>query len=168
MISLKTFISTIQEAIINANDSLKKNNEDLLNSYFEKVQTNDAGSSKDSSVYKPKMVILQYTSPHVEKDPETQNKSVVGKESEVNVPLITLVPLQTHQIEKIVLTSDFQLEVIDNEVEVTFAKARNTFFSKKSNANKCRLEITMKVKETTEGLRLIVEGYENAIKRQIT
>lgn len=168
MISLKSFISTIQEAILDANNSLKKNNEDLLNSYFEKVKTNDTGSSQDSPVYKPKMVTLQYTSPYVVKDPASNNKVVKGKESEVNVPLITLVPLQTHQIEKIVLTSDFQLEVIDNEVEITFAKARNTFFSKKTNANKCRLEITMKVKETTEGLRLIVEGYENVIKRQIT
>ncbi len=165
MISLKSFISAIQEAIINASDTLIDKNVGLFDKYFQEVNSEnkeeETGNPKNKSVLEPKMVILEYP---------TLNANGEVEVSQVHVPLITLVPWQMPQIEKAVLTSDFLIEIVDDEIQLNFAKPKSTgglFWKKKEQQERCKLEITLKTQETTEGIKLLVEGYEAILRRQI-
>ncbi len=169
MISFKSFVTAIHSAIMNASDSLMSKNEGLLDKYFEQttVEEEDKDGVKASKeILKPRTVILEYPTPTV--DPDLV-KSEGFEKLEVHVPLITLVPLQMSQIEKAVLKADFEIEVVDDEIQLHFTNRKNNgVFKKKPETTYGRLEITMSPIETTEGLKLLVEGYESVLKRQIT
>lgn len=87
---------------------------------------------------------------------------------DVHVPLITLVPISTSQIEKATLTADFDMEIVDGDLQIDFTgkqKSRGVF--KKTKKSKGTLEIMISPQDTSEGLKLLIEGYETMIKRQI-
>ncbi|MCD7943029.1 MAG: DUF2589 domain-containing protein [Bacteroides intestinalis] len=81
----------------------------------------------------------------------------------VQVPLITLVPVTASKIEKATVTAEFALEVINNELQISFPNNKSS-----ENATVGKLEIVISPQELTDGLELIIEGYANALKRQIT
>jgi hypothetical protein len=95
----------------------------------------------------------------------------------VHVPLITLVPLAMSQIEKAKLSVDFEMKIINNELQLNFpsgSRSKKSFFGKKKkqdnddvSASMGHLEITLSPHESSEGLKEIVEGYENVLKSQI-
>lgn len=161
MISFKSFVTAIHEAIINASDTLIDKNEGLLEKYFEKKPgdvKDDNGNFKE--ILSPKSVILDY--PHLTQMGELQYV-------EVHVPLITLVPLTMSQVEKATLTADFDIEIIDGEVQLNFTNKKNGgLFQKKSKSTRGKLEITIKPQESAEGLKILVEGYDAILKRQIS
>lgn len=106
-----------------------------------------------------KSVIIEY--PHQTKDGV--------KYEQVHVPLITLVPLSMSQIKEAKLTTEFELQLVDNEVQLNFdpGKSKGKKFGKKPESTFGRLEITISPQESSEGLKRIVEGYERALKAQI-
>jgi hypothetical protein len=168
MVTLKSFISAIQQAIINANDVLqKKNDKDLIERYFTKLSNNikpETGKELapyEGEKYVANTVTLEYSVPTID-----NAGRILAQKSEIKVPLITLVPLQLPQIEKIVLTSNFQIESVNGEVEIDFAKPRSGLF-KKQKSNQCKLEITIKAQEAPDGLKILVDGYEAFLKRQL-
>ena len=169
MISLKSFIAAIHDAIMSASDSLMAKNEGILDKYFEQtsVEEEDKDGNKTSKdILKPRTVILEYPAPTV--DPDLV-KSQGFERLEIAVPLITLVPLQMSQIEKAVLKADFEIEIVNEEIQLHFTNRKDIgVFKKKPKTTYGRLEITMSPVDTTEGLKLIVEGYESVLKRQIT
>jgi hypothetical protein len=179
MISFKSFIAAIHDAIMSASDSLMAKNEGILDKYFERitVEEDKDGNKSSREILKPRTVILEYPTLS---DPDTarmiEKNNVEGVEEfegfeklEVAVPLITLVPLQMSQIEKAVLKADFEIEIVDDEIQLHFTNRKdNGIFKKKRNTTFGRLEITMSPVETSEGLKLVVEGYESMLKRQIT
>jgi hypothetical protein len=162
MISFKAFVEAVHDAILRASDSLKDRNVGLLDKYFEETpQTASDGSTGTSpkSTLKPKNVILEYPVLTHEGKVET---------TEIQVPLITMVPLSTSQIEKATLTAEFILEIVDNELQLNFpGRKSNGMFQKKRKTTNGKLEIVISPQEPSEGLKLIVEAFDAALKRQI-
>ena len=144
MISFKLFVEAIHHAIVSASDSLMDKNEGLLDKYFEKPAV---GVGKDKGALIPKIVQLEY--------PTLDDAGAVTTTT-VQVPLITLVPVTASKIEKATVTAEFALEVINNELQISFPN------------NKSSENATVSPQELTDGLELIIEGYANALKRQIT
>ena len=147
MISFKLFVEAIHHAIVSASDSLMDKNEGLLDKYF-------VGVGKDKGALIPKIVQLEY--------PTLDDAGAVTTTT-VQVPLITLVPVTASKIEKATVTAEFALEVINNELQISFPNNKSS-----ENATVGKLEIVISPQELTDGLELIIEGYANALKRQIT
>jgi len=141
-----------------AGDTLMDKNIGLLDKYFEESKTPEKNLIA-------KTVVLEMHSLGVDGSTQT---------NQVHVPLITLVPLTTTRIEKATLTADFEMEIVEGELQLDF-KNRSAgglgiggLFSKPDKKKIGRLEITIAPQETPEGLRLMVEAYESALKRQIS
>lgn len=166
MISFKSFVNAVHDAIMNASDSLMDKNVGILNTYFEEVVTEDKNPSTRVTTTKkslaPKTVTLEYPNQNANGDVETTH---------VQVPLITLVPITMSQIEKATLTADFEMEIVNDELQLHFtngSSAGKGGLFKKSKTNRGKLEIVITPKETTDGLKQIIEGYEAILKRQIS
>lgn len=166
MISLKQFISAIHEAIITAGDTLMEKNIGLLDKYFEEKtseEKDETGTIITKTNLTPKIVILEYPSV------KSNGTEFVTEIKEVHVPLITLVPLRMSKIEKAVLTVDLDMEIEKGDIEVNFAsKKHDGGLFRKSKKTSAKLEIIISPQESTDGLKLLVEGYESILKRQIT
>lgn len=213
MISFKSFINAIHDAILSANDSLMEKNTGLLDKFFVDTTNEDQlqatlddalkasnqvtskkgnvtredftkaseaiekarkalqaeegdteggtdkleGSAQIPGRLSPKSVVVEY--PH-----QTEN----GIEFvEVHVPLITLSPMAMSHIEKATLTANFEMQIVDGELQLNFSDRSRGGFSKKSKTSHGKLEITITPQESSEGLKQLIEGYENALKSQI-
>lgn len=163
MISFKAFVEAIHEAIISASNTLMDKNVGLLDKYFDE-STQEVTSEESGTVTKntltPKNVILEYPVLTPEGKVET---------TEIQVPLITMVPLSMSQIEKATLTAEFEMEIVDGELQLNFpAQKSEGSLRKKGKTTTGVLEITISPQESSEGLKLIVEGYEAILKRQLS
>ena len=138
MISFKLFVEAIHHAIVSASDSLMDKNEGLLDKYFEKPVV---GVGKDKGALIPKIVQLEY--------PTLDDAGAVTTTT-VQVPLITLVPVTASKIEKATVTAEFALEVINNELQISFPNNKSS-----ENATVGKLEIVISPQELTDGLELI-------------
>jgi hypothetical protein len=163
MISFKAFVEAVHEAIISASNTLMDKNVGLLDKYFEessKDVSNGESGTKTKSTLIPKNVVLEYPILTADGNVET---------TEIQVPLITMVPLSMSQIEKATLTADFEMQIVDGELQLSFPGRKNDgVFHKKSKTTTGKLEITISPQESSEGLKLIVEGYEAVLKRQLS
>lgn len=173
MISFKSFVGLIYDAILKANDALMDKNTDLLSKYFvetsvptgetdedKKIILDEKGQPKQKIVLDPVSVILDY--PVLDENGDL-------KQTEIHVPLITLVPLSTSQIEKAILKADFQMQIVNDELQLDFVYrdgSKKGFF-KNSRSSRGSLEIVISPQEPSEGLRLLLEGYETMLKKQI-
>lgn len=204
MISFKSFIKAIHEAILSANDAVMEKNTGLLDKYFyddsnqedtlsnlneaistshhlinkpnnlskedissakaalEKAKSSlenhdfspDTNSSKLPGTLTPKSVVVEYPN-HTDKGIEL---------IDVHVPLITLVPLSMSQVEKATIKANFDMQVVDDELQLSFS---NKGDRRRSKWTRGTLEITIAPHETSDGLKQLVEGYEKALKSQI-
>jgi len=157
MITLKQFIRAIHESVVQASDSLMDKNIGLLDHYFQE-------SSTEEKCLVPKTVILEFYS--LSGDGKSQS-------NKVQVPLITLVPISIPRIEKATLTTDFEMEVVDGELQIDFKGASRPnslgkLFGKNAKKRVGRLEIVMTPQDTPEGLKLVVDAYESTLKRQLS
>lgn len=109
MISFKLFVEAIHHAIVSAGDSLMDKNCGLLDTYFEKTSVVEEGEFGEALV--PKIVKLAY--------PALDDTGAVTTAT-VQVPLITLVPVTASKIEKATVTAEFALEVVDDELQISF------------------------------------------------
>lgn len=150
MISFKLFVEAIHRAVIEAADVLAKRNEELFDKYFYK-STTPAGKS----VLNPKMINLEY--------PMLNSEGQVVK-GEVLVPLITVVPVNASKIEKATLTAEFKLDVVDEEVQIHFSESARS----EHDVTCGKLEMVISPQELPKGLELLVNGYNNILKRQIS
>lgn len=162
MISLKSFVTAIHDALIGASNTLMKENEALLDKYFIEnpaagTVASGEGGPIDKKALVPRTVTLTY--PHMTADGTMQYV-------EVAVPLITLVPLTLAQVDKAKFTANFEMEVVDGELQLNFANTSRSLFKRKTKTG--NLEITLSHQDTPEGLRLVVEGYDAILKRQIS
>ena len=150
MIRFRRLVEAIHEAVCAAIDGTKDNAEDFLQQYFDKSEEQGA----DANTLKPKTIKLDY--PTLDDDGQPT-------EAIVEVPLITLVPYTQTQIEKAVFTAEFRLYVENDELLVDFPDSKR----KMQNSTLGELEITIAPKESTAGVKQIIEGYETVLKRQI-
>lgn len=163
MISFKSFINAIQEAIINASDVLMDKNVSLLDKYFVESPKQDSSTEDPTAAAKhtlvPKNVVLEY--PHLNSAGDIENL-------EVSVPLITLVPLSMTKIDKATLTASFKMAMVNDEVQLDLGNDDKGFLRKKPKTTWAKVEISFSPQETPEGYKLLVEGYEAILKKQIT
>ncbi len=162
MISLKSFVSAIHDAIGQASDSLMERNAGLLNQYFEEAEPAPGARAETVAVAGRKLVAKTVTLEYPTVQPD-----LTVRLDEVKVPLITLVPLTTTRIEKAVLTTEFEMEVVDEEVRLNFRKPGGLGSLGRSNPTFGRLEVTFSPQEPTEGLTLVVEAFESTLKAQL-
>ena len=168
MISFKSFVQAIHDAILEANSKLIDKNQDVIDKYFEEITT--PGSSQENAdgtvtttpaktVLTPKTTVLEY--PHL----DSEGKLLM---TEISVPLITLSPLNMSQIDKVKLTSEFEMKMNGDELEIEFSnRNNNSIFSRHKDTKTGKIEIVIKPQETAEGLKVLVEAYENVLKRQL-
>ena len=163
MISFKSFIFAIQDAIVGMNNVLMEKNVSILDEYFTEGPKTASRAEPDPSktTLVPRTVILEY--PRLLADGTVENK-------EVSVPLITLVPLSMSQMSKATLSAGFEMEIVDGELQLHFAKESGSggLFSKKPKTAWGKIDITFSPQEQTDGFKLLVEGYEAILKRQIS
>lgn len=162
MISLKHFIKAIHDAIVNAHDSVLKNHEQVIEQFFDVRKVATDGESKEGSVEEtrlvPKTVAVEF--------PSTDKEGKVTS-MPVHVPLITLVPLSNARIEKAKISVEFDLESHQNEdnenvLELTFSK-----HGPGDSTKSCTMELTIGPMESPDGVKILVEGYEAVLKRQL-
>ena len=72
--------------------------------------------------------------------------------------------MNSSKIEKATLSANFEIEIVDDELQLNFASGNRS----SENSTYGKLEIVISPHETTEGLNLIIDGYANNIKRQIS
>lgn len=170
IISFKKFIQAIHSAILSSNEQIIKQNLSLLNEYFEEKEINlesSDGKITSKKTLVPKTVTLTY--PNQNEIPDNKNAdnfSLVM--TPVEVPLISMIPIENCGIEKATFTTEFQMQIIQDELQIIFGKPSSSILKKAPGTNIGKLEITLSPHETPEGLKLITESYENFLKRQIT
>ncbi len=173
MISFKSFVSAIQNAIMGASDTLMDKNLSLIDRYFDKdtAEVKDStGNVVSKATLIPKTVTLNYPqlNEHAEDDEDIINDYQV-KVLPIEVPLITLVPLTMPQIEKATLTAEFELEIVNGELQLNFPNsARGGLFKKAPKTTRGKLEIILSPQESSEGLKMLIESYESFLKRQLS
>lgn len=170
MISFKSFVKAIHSAIVESSDQLMGKNLEIFHKYFDNKEEEvvDAdGTKKMKPTLVPRTVTLTYPQTNEIADSEN-SKGYSLKMAPVEVPLITLVPLTLCNIEKATFTAEFEMEIVKDSLQINFVKPRSEFISKSPGHNIGKLEITLKPHETSEGLKALIESYENFLKRQIT
>lgn len=160
MISFKNFVQAIQGAITSASDAIMEKNLSILEKYFVESTKHPLGGDNDKNTLVPKSITLEY--PHLNSDGAIENM-------EIAVPLITLVPLSTSQVEKAFLSANFEMEVIDGELQLHFSdrNSRSGMFNKKHKTAWGKIELTFIPQEPSEGFKMLIAGYEDILKRQI-
>jgi dsDNA-binding SOS-regulon protein len=157
MIKLEALVDAIHNSVMKANDVLLAKNDDLIKTYFKK--------DKSGNFNKAKTITLQF--------PQA-NESGKIKMLDVEVPLITLVPIATSQIEEMKFETDLNLHLVGekNELQVSFGSEPSTSKNKTNSDSRStplvgHIEITIKPGETSEGLKRLIEGYEKLLRAQI-
>lgn len=161
MISFKSFIQAIHDAVLQANTILMDKNQDTLKTYFEPIH-GEGGNTTDAiplTKLKPKTVTLEY--PHL----DSEGHLLL---TDIEVPIITLTPLNMSQIEKVTFTSEFEMQINNGELEIEFTNRKQSgpFWNRKDTKTG-KIEIVISPQDTAEGVKILVEAYENALKRQL-
>lgn len=158
MIGFKDFIHAIHAAVLEANNTLMDKNQEILKKYFKEVPDTTKSDSQKTLRLEPLTVLLQY--PNLNSDGNVEL-------TDISVPLITLAPLNMSQIEKVTFTSEFEMQVNNSELEIDFSdQKKSSFFRKKPKTKTGKIEIVVTPQDTAEGVKILVEAYENVLKRQ--
>ncbi len=188
MIDLSSLVKTIQDASLSAVELVSAEHLKILDRYFETIEESEnlnEGSAQRKShpeslshllsdsadhlndevtqTLRPKTVTIQYPK-ETAKGFEIQN---------VDVPLLTLMPISMPQISELKFTSDLELSLDDNDVlKVSFpTKKKERRFHKNTESSdktaSAKLEIIFNDANMSDGLQKIIEGYEKALRAQI-
>lgn len=142
---LSDFLKLLHEAVNFASDSLLKKNQEIIESFFSKVPCDDG------DYFTPKTIKMDY--PTVD-----ENDEIIQKE--IEVPLITLIPLTTTKLEKTTFTFEFQISEKDNDVSISFNKG--VF----GNGSNCKMELTITPDKNPEGINNIIDKYNKTLENQ--
>lgn len=145
---LSEFLIELRRAVNEASVSLTKKNIEFFDEYFERQNEADSESARI-----PKTVRMNY--PVMLEDDIVQMRTV-------DVPLISLVPLNNSKIAKATFSIDFQLDDENGEVTVSFPKKRFGEIQHLSH-----LEISIVPDEVPQGVSSVVENYNDVIEKQI-
>jgi hypothetical protein len=151
-ISFKNFVSGICEAVASASEKLSNREQQLLDTFFTKEIQEDGTAASDK--YVPKTVFLEA--------PVTNQDGSISK-GDIEIPLISLVSHSPSKMKKFDLKIDIQAFVENEELKIELANDKQ----RHSDLGKGTLEITISPDESPEGLKELIESYENVIKNQI-
>jgi len=144
---LEDFLKILHTAVNYASDSLMKNNLELFETYFNKSKS----SQTNEEYFTPKTIKMDY--PVV-----GENNSIEQKQLEV--PLITLVPVRSSKIEKATFNFEFQIDEKDDNVSVSFNKG--VF----GNGANCKMELTIVPDENPNGIDCLIDKYNKILDNQ--
>ena len=156
MIKLDALVDAIHDSVMKANDTLLEKNNDLIKNYFKEDES--------GNFYEAKTMALQF--------PQTTQSGEI-KMLDLEIPLITLVPITSTQIEEMKFETDLNLHLVgeENELQISFGKESPTLKDKVSGkrpkSSSARLEMTIKPGEISEGLNRLIEVYEKLLRAQI-
>lgn len=168
MISFKSFVKAIHSAIVDSSDQLMSKNLEIFNKYFENkeeevIDTN--GNKKMKSTLVPRTVTMTYPETNEISDSDENKYSL--KMAPIEVPLVTLIPMTLCNIEKAVFTAEFEMEILNDALQINFIKSQSSVLPRSTGKNTGKLELTLSPHETAEGLKVLIESYETFLKRQI-
>lgn len=94
---------------------------------------------------------------------------------EVYVPLITLVPVRFSQIDEMKIQADLELDVQDNEIQISLGKSvarKKGLLAGKDKPTEGKekiglVEITLKPQEVSDGMQMVIDSYEKVLKAQL-
>jgi len=159
MVTFKSFIQALHDAVVAASDALMTRNEAILDRYFTATKTPDAAGGQETGTLTPKSIRLDY--PHHDADGNIAS-------AEIAVPMITLVSPDLPKLEKAVLKASFQMAMVDGEVCIDLGQRDGGILHRKPKTTWGSVELTFTPQDTPEGLRLVIEGYDAALKRQLS
>lgn len=151
MISLKTFIDAVHDAIVAANDTLTDSSVGIIAKFFKKADPEGNGEALI-----PESIIVKY--------PVTTDNGV--REVDVKVPLLTLAPLTCPTVDQVEFTTKFEMEVVDNDLQLNFSRDNKDTKDVTSNRSGT-LKLMISPQDIPEGLKTLIEGYERILKSQI-
>jgi len=149
MISVKHFIEAVHRAVAEAADVMEERNKALLEQYFEHRTDGDGG---DRLVARTVLMSVPDTD-------EDGNKV----ERNVEVPLVSLIPLSASRIEKATFSVHFRMSVKDDELSIAFPGEK--IFT--PTASHGHLDIVISPGEPAEGLQQVIDYYTDMLKRQL-
>ncbi len=166
MINLEEFVQSIHIATAAAGEALIQKNLDLIDRFFDEVDEEEAGHAIAH------MASAGRSDAQVESDaysPLSRKRS----SSQSRQSLISLVPLSQVQLKEMNFSTELELSVNGDALQVSFPK--RTLKSQEmaeeganmGNGGKAKLEVKICATETPDGLKYIVDGYERALRAQV-
>ncbi|MFN8366745.1 MAG: DUF2589 domain-containing protein [Candidatus Kapaibacterium sp.] len=146
----KEVIEHTREAFLNAKSALQD-------------EGKQEGASKSLDSLRAKTVTLQY--------PDQTSSGTIMRN--VEVPLITLIPVNMTKVAEVKFKTNLELSIDGNDLKVAFptpASAPSYTDLKGTtvpSAHTASIEITLTPQESSEGLKKMIEGYERALRSQI-
>lgn len=150
MIKLRRLVEAINNAAEIANATLVESHDQVIDNFF--VQDEESGN------YRAKTISVEY--PTFQTDGKM---SIVN----VNVPLITVVPISSARIEEMKFTTQLDIAMEKDELMVSFSKKSPAGVTNTQNPSTATLELFIKPQENTDGLDKLIEGYEKTLRSQI-
>lgn len=163
---IQSAIDTVKTAAVIADElGIVKNSDDLNEVEAARLITSIKRYKRRSiETYVPKTVRINYPATFDFATPDNEKDYKVVS-TPIEVPLLTLVPISTCNIEKATLKANFKFDMVGDEVKVDFTNDK--FKENETAANFGSLEIVLSPSQTPEGLKAMIETYENFLKRQI-
>ena len=153
MIKLDKLVEAINDAAEIANATLADSQDQVINDFFNK--------DEETGKYIAKTITVEYPTTSADGKPNMVN---------VDVPLITIVPISSARIEELKFTTLLDIAIEKDELMVSFSnKSGNNNPDEPNNSKQssATLELLIKPQENTEGLSKLVEGYEKLLRAQI-
>lgn len=169
MMDLHALVSAVQLSVSAAGQALQEQNNQLLGRFFEPLeptedtpQTLSLSTVGVATALKPKCVTLMYP----------QETATGLTDVPVTVPLISLVPISAARIQEVRFSTQLEVGMDDNgAMQVAFpSRSGSGLFGgakSASSSHLATLEIVLNDSTNPEGLQLLVEGYERALRAQI-
>lgn len=172
MINFDKLVKVIHDSAISANKAIIDENLKIIDTYFEKhsrpIALDDDDDEryikpkrKDTDTLKPKTITVEF--------PEQTARGVRMKK--VKVPLIALIPVVVSEISEIRFQTDLEVVAENDDLKVGFVPKKSSSLFKKSpnreNVHTSSVEIVINPKETSEGLKSLIKGYEKVLRAQI-
>jgi hypothetical protein len=166
LIKLTQLVTAIQGAVDQAMETVSRENINTLMGYFHQskksVSLEDSSDFKDIEYLTPKTVRMRY--PKMTKDGPVEHF--------ISVPLITLIPVPSLQLDDVKVEMDLEVMEDNGEVMIGFPQSKKGgLFRSASNSSNAapnaKITITIKADEKSSGVQAIVEGYNKTLRAQI-
>ncbi len=112
-------------------------------------------------ILRPRSAVIQYPMP-------SENGMIM---KDVLVPLITLIPVTLSEITEIKFKTNLEIQINEeNSLDISFpniSTIRKSENNQGSDSGYSSLEITVRPSDTPEGLKIVIQGYDKALKAQI-
>ena len=155
MIKFKELIESINEAAKQANQTIADNEGKIIKDFFD--------YDTETEKYKAKTINIDYPSTNIDGKIESVD---------LEVPLITMVPITPSAIDELRFTTRLDLVLNKDELMVSFSKDSTPPKSgsdpeKNKSKTTAELEIVIKPHEPSDGLSDLINGYEKILRAQI-